>query len=443
MIHKSPIILICVMIFLAVIPITAAENWPNWRGPLATGVVPEGKPPIVWSETENIHWKVELEGDGSNSTPIVWGDKLFYQSAIEPGKVETPSEDPPPRRQGRRGFGITTPKNKVRFNLVCRHRKSGKLLWSKTVAEAVPHEGHHPDHGFVSFSPITDGKLIWACFGAQGLYCFDLDGNRKWHAELGPYKTRNQFGPGGSPTLVGDHIVMVKDHEDPSFIVAVHKDTGKEVWKKERNELTNWTTPLAVKVNESWQVIVNGKHRVYGYDALTGAIIWECTGQTQNVVPTPVLHKDLVFCTSGFRGSKLQAIKLGQTGNLTDTPAMVWEVDKDTPYVPSPLCYQGRLYVCSRNKETITCYDAASGKKLYDKTTLPELKGIYASPIGVAGRVYFVGRNGVTSVLRNGDRFEVLATNTLDDRIDCSPVVIGDSLYLKGKQNLYCLKNKP
>ena len=431
-----------IILGLACSSLAAPHNWPTWRGPLATGIAPDGNPPLTWSETENVLWKIELAGDGSNSTPIVWGNKLIYQSAVETDRQKTQTEAPQPEqansggRGGRRGG---SPTNYYQFNLVCLDRHSGKEIWSKTVTEAVPQQGHHPDHGFASFSPITDGQLVWANFGPQGLYCYDLDGNLKWKTELGPYNIRMGFGPGGSLTLAGDKVIVVKDHEDQSFIVAYDKNTGKELWKKERDEQTNWSTPLVVTIEDQTQVVVNGQNKIRAYDPANGDVIWTCTGQTANPIPTPVLEGDRLFCTSGFRGAKLQAIKLGQTGDLTGTDAIVWEVDKDTPYVPSPLCYQGKVYVSSGNKEVVSCYAADTGKPYYTSETLPELKGIYASPIGAAGRVYYIGRNGVTSVLKNADTFEVLATNKLDDTIDCSPVVVGNALYLKGKKKLYCI----
>lgn len=416
-----------------------AENWPSWRGPLDTGIAPEGDPPIAWSETKNISWKVALVGDGSNSTPIIWGDRLYYQTAVKTDKLGPQAVQPSDENSGRRRFGGSPPKNIYQFNLVCRDRLTGALLWSKPVAETLPLEGHHGDHGFVSFSPITDGQQLWANFGSQGLHCFDLDGNSQWQAELGPYKMRAQFGEGGSLALAGDLIIVVKDHEDQSYIAAFNKDTGKRIWRKDREEVSSWTTPLVVDVDGRKQAVVNGTSHVYGYDTKTGDIVWECTGQTQNIIPTPVRAGDLVYCASGFRGNKLQAIKLGHTGNLDGTSAIAWELNKDTPYVPSPLVYENRLYLCSGNKETVSCYNATTGEPYYTRQNLPDLKGVYASPIGVAGRVYFVGRNGVTCVLENSDSFKVLAVNKLDDDIDCSPVVIGDRLYLKGKKSLYCI----
>ncbi len=435
------LIIAATVLALALAPVGRADtgNWPNWRGPLATGIAPDGDPPIAWSETKNIRWKVTLIGDGSNSTPIIWADRLYYQTAVKTDELGPQAAQSSDEDSGRRRFGGSPPKHIYQFNLVCRNRLTGALLWSKTVAETLPLEGHHRDHGFVSFSPMTDGQKLWANFGSQGLHCFDLDGHSLWQAELGPYNMRAQFGEGGSLALADDLIIVVKDHEGQSYIAAFNKDTGERIWQEDRDEASNWTTPLVIDVSGRKQAVVNGRNHVYSYDTQTGDIVWECTGQTLNVIPTPVRAGDLIYCASGFRGNKLQAIKLGQTGNLNGTPAIAWELDKDTPYVPSPLVYENRLYLCSGNKETVSCTNAETGEPYYTRQNLPELKGVYASPIGVAGRVYFVGRNGATCVLKNSDSFEVLAVNKLDDAIDCSPVVVGDRLYLKGKKSLYCI----
>jgi outer membrane protein assembly factor BamB len=188
------------------------------------------------------------------------------------------------------------------------------------------------------------------------------------------------------------------------------------------------------------QVVANATNKVRSYDVKTGEVLWECGGQTRNVVPTPVVGFDMIYCTSGFRGSVLKAIKLGRTGDLTGTDAIVWDANEATPYVPSPLLYDQQLYVLSVNNGIVSCYDAKTGQVNYSKQTLEEMKGIYASPVGAAGRVYFVGRNGVSYVLKNSKNFEVLAVNKLEDGIDCSPAIIGDEMYLKGKKYLYCLK---
>lgn len=462
-----------VLIILQVLGLCVArgsESWPTWRGPDLAGVSEQGNPPAKWSETENVKWKVKLTGDASNSSPIIWGNKIFFQTAVDTGiKDDTPTPAPtterptrPPGGEGRRpenregarqgggtrggtqagrrgrgGSGGSAPTTQYKFNLVCLDRLTGKLLWEETACQVKPHQGHHRDHGFASFTPVTDGEFVWASFGSRGIYCYDLNGKSIWNKELPQLQTR--FGEGGSPALAGNAVVVTADQQGDSFIFAFEKKTGALLWKKARDEGVTYTTPLPITVNGKTQIVVNATNLIRSYDVLNGEVLWQCGGQTSNVVPTPVVGFGMVYCASGYRGSALQAIKLGETGDLTDSSAVVWQVKEATPYVPSTLLYDGRLYVCSVNKEIISCYDAKTGKAHFMKQTLEDIKGIYASPAAAGGRIYFVGRNGVTYVLKPSDAFEVLAVNTLEDSIDCSPAFVGDEMFLKGKQHLYCI----
>lgn len=478
---KNLLVVLAVLItlqFVGVSAVWAGDAWPTWRGPDLQGIARQGNPPLKWSETENIKWKIKLTGDASNSSPVIWGDKIFFQTAVDTGiKDDTPVAQPalqrpdrPPtgrgrgpggregafRRpggreggpsrpggrggrggRGRGGFGMSAPTTQYTFNLVCVDRQTGKLLWEEKASQVKPHQGHHRDHGYASFSPVTDGEYVWASFGSRGVYCYDVNGKKLWSKELPQMRT--MFGEGSSPMLAGDALIVVSDQQGESFIFAFDKKTGDILWKKSRNEETSYATPVPVEVNGKLQIIANATERVRAYDAQTGDVIWECGGQTRNVIPTPVVGHGLVFCTSGFRGSALQAIKLGQSGDLTDSGAIAWQADKDTPYVPSSLLYDGRLYVCSVSREVISCYNAQTGKAHFTKQSMEGLRGVYASPTAAAGRVYFVGRNGVTCVLKASDTYEVLALNTLDDKIDCSPAFVGDEMFLKGKQYLYCI----
>lgn len=432
-----------ILTLAAALSIAAPAQWPTWRGPDMMGLS-DGTPPLTWSESENILWKVPLDGDGSNSTPAVWDNKLFFQIAVQTDKQpQTPAApEPAPAEGGRRPRG-RGPANLYQFKVVCLDRTTGKTLWQTQVCEVLPHEGHHGDHGFASYSPVTDGKLLWANFGSRGLYCLTLDGDIKWQKDLGKLRIAAGFGEGGSPLLVDDKLFVVMDQEDQSYIFAINKDTGDILWKKERDEKTSWTTPVTVRVEGKTQIVVNGQNRIRSYDPATGDLIWECGGQTANVIPTPVVGHGMIFCTSGFRGSKLSAIKLGRTGDLTGTDAVVWEVGEATPYVPSPLLYGEKVYVLAGNNAVVSCYNALTGKPYYTKQEMTDIRGVYASPLGAAGRVYFVGRNGVTHVLNNNaDAYESLAVNRLDDNVDCSPIVVGDTLYLKGKKFLYAIAEK-
>ena len=316
---------------------------------------------------------------------------------------------------------------------------SGKIIWQKTAREELPHEGHHKDASFASSSPVTDGKHVWASFGSRGLHCYRVDGEHVWSIELDKMQTRNSFGEGASPALTGDAVIVPMVHEGDSYIIAVNKKTGKDIWKKPRDERTGWSTPLVLEVDGKLQAVVNAANRVRSYDIKTGEVVWECGGQTVSAVPTPVSGQGMVFCTSGFRGAALLAIQLGKTGDLTGSDAVVWEANEATPYVPSPLLYGERIYVCSGNKAVISCYQAVDGKPHYVKQRLEGMTGIYVSPVAAAGRIYFVGRGGMTKVIEPGNAFKILAENKLDDAFATTPAIVGDEILLKGKKSLYCI----
>ena len=440
--NKKTTLAILTCLFLSAVSAYAQTNpdfWQTWRGPDCTGVSPNGNPPVKWSETENIRWKVALTGDNSNSTPIVWDDKIIFQTAVKTDKTGQPETTSQENQAGqvRQRMGISSPTNFYKFNLVCLNRKTGETLWEQTVTEALPHQGHHPDHGFASFSPVTDGKYIWATFGSRGVYCCDMNGKKIWSKELP--KLTTMFGEGGSPAIAGDALIVVADHQADSAIFAFDKNTGDILWEKPRDEDTTHATPIPAEVDGKLQVIVSAPNKIRSYDVKNGDVIWECGGMTQNVIPSPVLGNGVIYCTSGFRGSSLMAIKLGRTGDITGSDAILWEVKEATPYVPSPLLYKDRIYVFSVNDEIVSCYNADTGRSNFVKQKLEEMKGVYASPVGAAERIYCVGRNGVTYVLKASDELEVLAVNKLDDPIDCSPVIAGSELYLKGKKHLYCI----
>jgi outer membrane protein assembly factor BamB len=445
----------------------AAEegNWPQWRGPTMTGAVPSADPATTWAEDKNVRWKVKLPGEGT-STPIIWGDQIFIETAIDTGKkadgaaadpTPAPPAPPPPPAGGgggggggRRGgggrggmnFNIAKPTTVHKFDLVCIDRKTGKTAWEKTLREEVPHEGHHPDHGFASYSPVTDGQHVWAFFGSRGLHCLDMAGNIIWQKDLGKMQTRLTFGEGSSPALFGDTVVVLWDHEGDDWIAAFNKLTGDELWRQPRNEDMAWTTPLIVDYQGQQQVIVNSAKKVRSYDLKTGKEVWESPGLTAANIPTPVASDGMVYCMSDFMGAALYAIHLGHTGDLTGTDAIAWSAKRGTPYVPSPLLYGERLYFYSNNNPILSCYDVKAGKPIVETQRIDDIQGVYASPVGASGRVYLLGRDGNCVVIKHldqTDKIEVLATNKLDDRFDASPALVGKEMFLRGKQNLYCI----
>ena len=424
---------------------SAQQNWPEWRGPEGTGVAPAGKPPVQWSETENVKWKAELPGAGS-STPIVWGDTIFVQTAIATGKKvegQAAAEPEPPQEGGRRrGGGIPKPTEVHQFVLVAVDRATGEIKWQKVAKEEVPHEGHHRDHGFSSHSPVTDGQRVIAYFGSRGLYCYDMNGNLKWSKDLGKMQSKMSFGEGSSPALHGNMVVVNWDHEGDDFIVTFDKETGQELWREPRDEDTTWSTPLVVEHNGQAQVVTGGTKKVRSYDLKSGKQIWETKGLTRNVIPTPVAGDGMVYVMSGFSGNALYAIRLGQTGNLSDSDAVVWTHEKNTPYVPSPLLYGNRLYFLSHNNGILSCFDAKTGKPMIDSERIEGLRNVYASPVGANGHVYLLGRDGTTVVIKDADKLEIVSTNPLNDSIDASPAIAGNEIFLRGQKYLYCLAEK-
>jgi outer membrane protein assembly factor BamB len=451
--------------------LAAEAGWPQWRGPAGTGAAPaDAKPPVEWSDTKNIKWKAQLPGEGSG-TPIIWGDKIFLQVAVSTGKaaegaIASPGDAPPapqpgglqpggPRRRpggpggrpggfgGGPGGGMSTgaPNVAYQFAVVCLDRATGKKLWQTTVKEEKPHEGHHRDHGFSSHSGVTDGKVLVGWFGSRGLHCLDLDGKLKWSKDLGKQQTRAGFGEGNAPALHGNTVLVQWDHEGDDFIAAFDKETGKELWRQTREEATSWSTPLIVEHDGKPQVITAATTKIRSYDLATGAVVWELGGLTANVIPTPVAADGMVYITSGFRGAALFAIRLGRTGNLAGTDAVVWEVKKSTPYVPSPLLAGGRIYVFSGNNAILSVYDAKTGKPVLDTQRVDGLQTIYSSPVAAAGHVYITDRNGQTQVIKaDGDKLDVVATNQLPDApFNASAAVVGNELYLRGKTTLYCI----
>ena len=423
-------------------PSDFSKNWPQWRGPEGTGIAPYGDPPVEWAEDKNVRWKIEIPGEG-HASPIVWGEKIFILTAIETekaGESKKEAEDEDPSSRGRRRMGIKKPTKIHEFVLLAIDRKSGKVLWRKTVCEELPHEGKHRDGSWASNSPVTDGERVYAHYGSRGLYCFDMEGKPLWKRNLGKMKIKMSFGEGSSPVLHGDKLIINWDHEGQSFITALDKKTGKDLWKVDRDEDTTWATPLVVEYEGKPQVITNGTTRVRSYDLATGKLIWECGGMTRNAIPSPVSQDGMVIVMTGFRGSSLLAIRLAEASeDITGSEAIAWKHDKDTPYVPSTLLYGDTLFFLQANNGILSCFNTRTGEANYTRQKLEGVKGIYASPVGAKDRVYLTGRNGVVLAIKRGPKYEVLATNVLDDSFSASPAIVDKEMVLRGHKYLYCI----
>ncbi len=406
--------------------------WPQWRGPLATGVAPHADPPVRWSETENVRWKVELPGKG-HSTPIVWGDRVFLTAAIAVGEASRP--------EVRAGAHDNLPATRrQQLVVLALDRRDGSVLWRRTVGEVVPHEGGHYTASFASASPVTDGERLYAFFGSHGLYALDLDGNLLWQLDLGDMETKHGHGEGSSPVLFDDTLVLNWDHEGPSFVVALDKRTGATRWRAARNEPSSWATPIVVEHAGRPQVIVSGTHRLRAYDLATGKVIWECGGLSANIVASPVAGKGMVFAGSSYEKQAMLAVRLdGARGDVTDTEWVVWARHRGTPYVPSPLLYRGALYFLRHYQGILSRVDSSTGEDRPGEIRLSGIRNVYASPVAAAGRVYITDQNGTTLVLSDGDPPETLALNRLDDRFSASAAVAGRELFLRGERHLYSL----
>jgi outer membrane protein assembly factor BamB len=406
--------------------------WPQWRGPASTGASATANPPLEWSESRNVRWKIEIPGRGSAS-PVVWGDRLFVQTAI-PASAPAGDASHAPR-------GAMRPREVHRFVVYAIDRHTGKTLWERTAREALPHEASHQDNGtWASSSPLTDGEHVFAYFDSFGLYAYDMNGTPVWQKDLGDKQMRNEFGEGTTPALHGNTLVVVWDHLGQSFVVALDKRTGAELWRSERDEIDTWATPLILEHGGRAQVVTSGMNKLRSYDLETGKVVWESPGVTMNPIPSPVAADGMVFVTSGFRGNNLKAIRLADArGDLAGSNAIVWSLDRDTPYVPSPLLYNGTLYFLKTNSGILSAFDGKSGKPHYQAQRLDGVDEVFSSPVAAAGRVYITDRHGTTLVLKDGPAYEVLAKNSLDDGFDASPALVGNTMYMRGYKSLYAI----
>jgi len=413
--------------------VSDVRYWAQWRGPEMTGVSKTAKPPLEWSETKNIKWKVEVPGRGSSS-PIVYGDRVYVLTAIPEGITGEAQHAP---RGGLPKRGVHE------YKVLALDRKTGKTVWEQVARAEEPHEASHQDNGtWASSSAITDGEHVIAYFESRGLYAYDMNGKLAWQTDFGDKKMRNQFGEGSTPALHGNTLIVVWDHlNQPSYVIALDKRTGKELWRADHPEMDTWATPLVVDHAGRKQVIVNAMERVRSYDLETGKVVWEGPGTTMNVIPSPVSGNGMVFIMSGFRGNNLKAINLTDAkGDIATTGAIKWQLDRDTPYVPSPLLYDNILYFLKTNNGLLSAYDAATGKPHYMVQRIAKAPGeVFASPVGADGRVYITSRDGVTTVIEHGPAYKVLAENTLDDGFDASMALVDGEIFMRGYKYLYAI----
>lgn len=426
--------LLCILVALPAGAEEAKLRWPQWRGPLGTGATGDADPPVRWSETEHLRWKLALPGRG-HSTPVVWDDRIYLTAAMPDGDPVKARHDSAP------GTHDSVPvTHRHAFVALAVDRRLGTIVWQRTLLTQLPHEGGHTTGSLASASPVTNGERVFAFFGSRGLFALDTDGAVQWSRDFGDMQTKHAHGEGASPALHGDTLVVNWDHEGQSFVVALDESTGQERWKVSRDEVTSWATPLVLDHEGRTQVIVSGTGRIRAYDLATGAVVWECGGLSHNVVASPVAADGMVFAGSSYDTRAMIAIRLdGAKGDITGTDRVAWTRTRGTPYVPSPLLYRGSLYVLHHYQGILSRVSTRTGEEEGGPFRLREIRNVYASPVAAAGRVYITDLDGATLVISDAHPPEVLGVNHLDDSFSASAALVGRELILRGERHLYSI----
>ena len=415
----------------------AEERWPRFRGPGALGVSQESGLPETWSTTENVAWVRDIEGFGWSS-PIVWGDTVFLTTVVSTGEVEAPLGGL--YLGGERGV----PSDEHRWIVYAIDASTGATRWEREVHRGVPPSSHHLKNTYASETPVTDGEHVYAYFGNVGLFCLTLDGRLLWSRRFDPVETRAGWGTAASPVLHGDRIYIVNDNDEQSYLVALSKETGAELWRVNRDEGTNWSTPYVWEHAEGAEIVTTGTDRVRSYD-LAGNSLWELAGMSSIVAPTPFSRFGLLYLSSGYIGDRqrpVYAIRPGARGDLTASegeplPAGVaWFQPRSGSYNTSPIVY-GDYYYTLLDRGYFTCHDARTGEEVYGRRRITVGAAFTASPWAYAGKIFALSEDGDTFVIRAGPEFEILATNPLDEFTMATPAIAHRSLFIRTASRLY------
>jgi outer membrane protein assembly factor BamB len=413
-------------------------NWPQWRGPESTGVSMEKNLPVEWSSTKNIKWKTPLPGRG-HSSPIVWGNKVFLTTAIE-GAIVPGAKAPTHLSEGEvfKHPDSVGSDRKHTFKVFCFDKETGKLVWEQTAYEGTPYDDRHRKGSFASSTPATDGRNVYAFFGSEGLYAYDMNGKLAWKASLGKLGTVG-MGTGTSPVLYENLVILQCDEEEgkASFIVALDKRSGKEIWRTPRKVQASWSTPILVRTARRTELIASGNEAVIAYDPATGKELWHSKGVESNAIPTPVAGNETVFIVAGFPTKIAMAIRLGGAGQLADS-SILWQYAKGTAYVPSPILYGDYLYLTT-DRGILTCLEAKTGKVIYEGGRVPIPATFTASPVAFDGKILLTSEDGDTFIIKAGPQHEVLRTNSLDEPVYASPALADGKIFIRGEKNLYCI----
>lgn len=426
--------------------LAAQQNWPQFRGAGSRGVGSSPQLPLVWGADTNVAWRTPIPGRGWSS-PIVWGDRIFLTTAVSEGKLEAPKKglyfggnrpEPPPFRH--------------HWRVICVDWNDGRIRWSTEIRAAKPDTPVHVKNTYASETPCTDGEHVYALFGAFGLYCLDLDGEIAWSQPIRPRKMAYGWGTAASPVLHGDRVFVVSDSEEESWVAAFDKRTGRELWRTERDEPSNWSTPFVWRHDQGLELVTAGRKRVRSYD-LDGHLRWQLKGLSSITIPTPYAADGLLYLGAGYVGDHrnpnkpVYAVKPGARGDITPKspkepgPYIAWMQVNAAPYNPSTLVYDGRFYVLW-DFGFLSCRDAATGREIYGKQRIkPEgTAGFTASPWAARGRIFCLSEDGDTFVIRAGDTYQRERVNSLGEMCMATPALARDSLIIRTLPALYRIR---
>jgi outer membrane protein assembly factor BamB len=418
----------------------SAQNWPSFRGPLASGVAATGRPPTSWDVTSarNVMWKAPIPGLG-HSSPVVWGDRVFVTTAVAPGAaaaavalgdVDSAGTDPA--------------KDLVshRWQLYAIDKTSGRVVWTRTVHEGVPRSKRHVKSSHASATPATDGRYVVALFGSEGLHAFDMAGKPLWTKDLGVLSVgladdpTYEWGPASSPVIHGELVIVQNDRYKDSFLIAFDLATGRERWRSPREELPAWSTPTVHATGGRTTVITNSPRFIRGHDALTGKELWRLQDPQGEVkVSTPIIAGQLIVVTGGYpsAGRPIYALRPADG-------SVAWRLERGSPYTTTPIVYDGLLYVVTDNG-IVSAYRSDSGERVYQQRLAPGAGSFSASPVAADGRLYFASEDGQVYVVAAGPAFRLLATNEMGEVCMATPAISGDLLIVRTRTELVALRD--
>jgi len=436
----SVVCIIAASFVVSFVAVASAGNWPQWRGPDGSGISTEKNLPAEWSPTKNIKWKTPIEGR-SHSSPIVWNNRIFVTTAVE--GAEVPGAKAAKHLLDNKEFvhpDALGANHKHTFKVVALNRDNGKVLWDVVAWEGTPYDDRHRKSSYAASTPATDGKLVYAYFGSEGLYAYDFNGKLAWKVDVGKLASLG-LATATSPILFENLVIIQADEDngEKSFIVAYDKTTGKEVWKMPRKVQISWSTPILARAPKRTELITSGTESIIAYDPATGKELWTHKGLESNAIPSPVTNNEMVYVAAGFPTKITMAIPLGQSGDLTGKPSVpTWQYAKGTAYVPSPILYGDYLYLTT-DRGILTCIDAKTGKVMYEGGRIPIPATFTASPVAFDGKILLTSEDGDTFMVKAGPKHEIIGTNSVGEPVYASPAIADGRIYIRGEQNLYCI----